>query len=167
VYLDALPAALAIPLGTSIGPAGPGDRGELETLLAACQLPVDGLEDAAFAVARIDGELVGCAGIEQHGEHGLLRSVAVTGAQREQHIGEALVADRLAWARSQVRDEVAGTRPFASISLLTTGAEAYFARLGFAPIDRAALPTELAASSQLKLPACSRAVAMTRRFYDG
>lgn len=160
--LDGLEAALVLPARTSIMPATPGDRGELEALLRAVNLPLDGLDDAfphGFALARVAGELVGAAGIEPWGEHGLLRSVAVAPAWRKQHIAEALVADRLAWARAQVAE---GTQqPLATVSLLTTDAERYFERLGFRRIDRDELPAALAGSTQLQLPRCSSAVAMT------
>ncbi len=102
---------------------------------------------------RVAGELVGAAGVDTWGAHGLLRSVAVAPAQRRRHLGEALVADRVAWARA------AG---LATVSLLTTGADRFFARLGFATVSRDALPAALAASTQMTLARCASAVAMTR-----
>jgi amino-acid N-acetyltransferase len=127
------------------------DRAELEPLLTACKLPLDGLADARMVVARLDGEVVGCAGIEVWGAHGLLRSVAVAPAHRGKGIGEALVADRLAWARGE---------QLASVSLLTTGASIYFGRLGFVPVARDQLPRELRSSTQLGLGVCASATAM-------
>jgi protein-tyrosine-phosphatase/N-acetylglutamate synthase-like GNAT family acetyltransferase len=155
--LEALPAALALPPRASIMPATSDDAAELEALLRTTNLPLDGLADAfphGFAVARVDGELVGAAGIEVWNEHALLRSVAVAPSRRKQHIGEALVADRIAWATAQLPS-------LATVSLLTTGAENYFARLGFRRIERGELPASLAGSTQLQLSACSTAVAMT------
>jgi N-acetylglutamate synthase-like GNAT family acetyltransferase len=148
--LDALAPALALPPRTSILPAD--DLDEVRALLAACALPVEGIDGARFVVARLDGQFVGCAGIEVWGQHGLLRSVAVAPDRRGRHIAEALVADRLAWARGE---------GLADISLLTTGASPYFGRFGFSPIARAALPPELARSTQLGLGVCSTATAMT------
>lgn len=164
--LDGLEPALKLPIGASIMPATADDRVEVEALLAAAGLPLDGLDDAfpqGFAVARVGGELAGTAGIEQWGEHGLLRSVAVAERFRKQHIAEVLVADRLAWANSLMRE--GDTNSMASVSLLTTNAEDYFARLGFQRIERGELPASLAGSTQTKLSACSTAVAMIRRFY--
>lgn len=160
--LDALEPALGLPPRTSVMPAD--DLDEVRPLLAACALPGEGIEDARFVVARIDGQVVACAGIEVWGSHGLvrtdgvrgargmLRSVAVAPDRRGAHLGEALVADRLAWARSM---------GLASVSLLTTSAALYFGRLGFSPIGREALPPELARSTQLGLGVCSSAAAMT------
>lgn len=162
--LDGLEAALALPARASIMPASESDRDELCALLTAANLPLDGVDDAfphGFALARIDGTLVGAAGVEHHGVHdGLLRSVAVAASHRGQHIGEALVADRLAWARSQLVGEAAR---FATMSLLTTGADRYFEQLGFQRIARDELPPTLQASTQLQISRCSTAVAMIRR----
>lgn len=148
--LDALQRARAMPPRTAIMPAE--DPAEVLPLLAACNLPADGLADARLVVARLDGELVGCAGLEVWGEHGLLRSVAVAPAHRGRGIGEALVADRLGYARGEA---------LASVSLLTTGASLFFGRLGFSPIARDALAASLARSSQNGLGVCASATAMT------
>ncbi|HEY5925711.1 MAG TPA: GNAT family N-acetyltransferase [Kofleriaceae bacterium] len=166
--LDGLEAALALPPRVSIMPASESDRDELVALLHAVNLPLDGLDDAfprGFAVARLDGALVGAAGLEQWDNHALLRSVAVADAHRNQHIAAALVADRLAWAKSLMRDEPAGTQSVASVSLLTSDADRFFERFGFERVAREELPPALAASSQLQLPRCSTAVAMFKRFY--
>ncbi|HEX5063377.1 MAG TPA: GNAT family N-acetyltransferase [Kofleriaceae bacterium] len=163
--LDGLEAALALPPRTMIMPASESDRDELSALLTAANLPLDGLDDAfphGFALARIDGALVGVAGVEHHGDHdGLLRSVAVDAPYRGKHVGEALVADRLAWAKSQLG--CAAAPRFATISLLTTEADQYFERLGFQRIARDELPAALARSTQLQISRCSSAVAMIRR----
>jgi amino-acid N-acetyltransferase len=86
------------------------------------------------------------------GENGLLRSVAVAPAHRGRGYAEALVADRLAYARGEA---------LVDVSLLTTGASVFFGRLGFAPIARDALPAALAKSTQLGLGCCATATAMT------
>jgi len=164
--LDGLEAALPA--------AATGAQGGLDGLEAALPAAAAGARGPeaspppfprGFAIARIDGVLVGAAGLEQYGNHALLRSVAVAEPHRKQHIAAALVADRLAWAKSLMRDEPPGTQSIASVSLLTTDADHVFARLGFEPVARDALPPALAASSQLQLPACSTAVAMHHRFY--
>jgi ribosomal protein S18 acetylase RimI-like enzyme len=83
-------------------PARAGDLGAAEALLARCALPVAGLRDqfpAGHVVADSAG-MVGLAGLEVHGDHGLLRSVAVDGGARDQCLGRALVEDRLSDARA-------------------------------------------------------------------
>jgi amino-acid N-acetyltransferase len=141
----------------SIVAAVPSDRGELIALLAAAELPLDGLDDAfphGFALARDGAQLVGAAGVELWGAHALLRSVVVAPTHRKHKLGEVLVADRVRWARG---------RGAAALWLFTLAAEAYFARLGFARVPRDELPSELGASTQLSLSACTSATAMTLR----
>jgi len=77
--------------------------------------------------------------------------VAVAPAHREHRLAAALVADRVAWAHPR------------TVWLLTLGAERYFARHGFTPVERGALPESLKRSAQLAIPACSTAIAMVRR----
>ena len=83
-------------------------RGDLERvlfLLEAAGLPAEGVEEAlgpSFVVALREGELVGVAGIEQHGPWGLLRSVAVRDDQRGTGLGRVLVEHRIEWARALV-----------------------------------------------------------------
>jgi len=149
--LDLVEPALALPPRTTIAPAWSEDRAEVELLLAAAQLPADGLDDAELVVARIDGVLVGVAGLERWESFGLIRSVAVAAEHRGSRIAEFLVRDRLCAAK------LAGV---SSAYLLTAGAADYFARFGFAPVERSGLPAALAKSTQLALPACSTASAM-------
>ncbi len=150
--LDIIEPALALPPRTVVAPATEGDRAALEALLAGCGLPVEGLAQAAAVIARIDGVVVAAAGLEEWGGDGLLRSVAVAEGHRGTGLATALVIDRLCAAR------LAGLR---AVSLLTTDAQRYFERFGFTVVDRTSLPPALSASTQLALPACSTAVAMT------
>src|SRR5258706_11390247 len=59
--------------------AAAGDWLPIEALLSSCELPLDGAHEhlALFSVCD-DGDVIGCAGAEQHGDAALLRSVAVT-----------------------------------------------------------------------------------------
>ena len=147
--LPAIESLLAAPPRTTVAPATPDDRPAIEGLLRAAELPLDGFDDTDFVVARVAGELAGVAGLERSEDAALLRSVAVAPAFRKQHLAEALVADREARARAD---------GIGTMHLLTTGAEAYFARVGYAKVDRARLPV----SSQTNLSACSTAVAMAK-----
>jgi arsenate reductase len=145
--IEAIAPALATPVGTQIAPA---TAAEVEPLLRACDLPLDGLGETRLVGAWVGGELAGCAGVELWGNHALLRSVAVAPPHREQGLAEALVAERVAFAHP------------CTVWLLTTGAERYFAHLGFQRVERSALSTALAASPQLAIPACSTAIAMVK-----
>jgi arsenate reductase len=163
--LDAIEPMLRTPQGTCLGPAIAEDRAEIEALLQAAGLPIDGLDTLGarrqfpegFAVARLDGELVGAACVEWWGQHSLLRSVVVAPAHRGTHVGDALVADRVGYARQNGVEE---------LHLLTLDKAPYFARLGFQQRDRATLPDPLSNSTQLALPACSTAIAMTKKLIE-
>ena len=93
-----------------------------------------------YVVAVEEGaSIVGIAGVELYGDDGSLRSVAVSEVARSRGLGSRITADRIGSARSQ------GMR---ALYLLTTTAESYFARLGFAVIAREAAPVAIAASYQ-------------------
>ncbi len=111
-------------------------------LMAACGLPVDGLEDQFerhFVIGEFGGQLIGVAGVEVCGRFGLLRSVAVATAWRAGGVATALVRDRIEWAR------LTGMH---SLYLLTTTAEPYFARHGFVAVARDGAPREIRASKE-------------------
>lgn len=123
------------PAGLTLRSARPEDREAITALLAASALPTalpDDLRD--LVVATSDTRLVGCAGIEQYGLHGLLRSVAVAPTQRGQGIGERLV--RRALVRSQQRGD-------ADCWLGTVDAAPWWARFGFEAQPAAAVPAPL------------------------
>jgi amino-acid N-acetyltransferase len=110
-------------------------------LLDAHGLPTEGVSDFfpdGFVVATAPraGLIVGGAGLEVHGEAGLLRSVVVASSHRGHGLAEMLVRNRL---------EAARARGLEAVYLLTTTAEAYFHRLGFSTVPRASAPPELRA----------------------
>jgi N-acetylglutamate synthase-like GNAT family acetyltransferase len=125
-----------------IRPAVAEDLQDVKTLLSACDLPVDGLEQqfaGSYCVAQHHEEMVGVGGVEVYNPYGLLRSVAVCPAWQRKSVGEAVIKDRLAWAKS---------RGLSAVFLLTTTAAEYFERFGFRPIDRDAVPSEIRKSSE-------------------
>jgi arsenate reductase len=129
------------PAGVTLGAATDDDRAAVEALVARVELPVEGLADqfpAAYVVARRGDVVVGAAGLERHGAAGLLRSLAVAPEERGGGLGVALTAERLDAARAQ---------GVATVYALTTTAEAFFARFGFAPFPRAEVPESVARSS--------------------
>jgi amino-acid N-acetyltransferase len=134
--------------------ARPDDMAAVERLLAAAHLPADGLAEQfgpAYAVAEVDGAIVGAEGIEQYGDAGLLRSAVVRDDWRGRGVGDLLTRDRLAWA------ERAGLR---ELWLLTNTAADYFPRFGFARADRAAAPDAVQASREFAEACCASAIAM-------
>ena len=114
---------------TLISPARSDDLKAVLALLATHRLPQDGLAEhlETALVARVGGQVVGCAAIEPYDGAGLLRSVAVAEPQRGTGLGMRLTeaAIRLAEAR--------GIR---ALYLLTETAAGFFSRFGFRPIPR-------------------------------
>lgn len=139
------------------------DLPAVERLLAAAGLPAAGV-GAVFAAAPVDfvvaddphasGELAAVAGLEVCGDHALLRSVAVQPAWREHGLGQALVR------RVVCEAEARGLR---ALYLLTTTAEHYFPRFGFAAVARDPVPQEIAATLEFTSACPASAVAMAKR----
>jgi amino-acid N-acetyltransferase len=144
---------LAAPVGVVVEAAAFNDGPAIAALLAEASLPVPDADDAPvrMVVTREEGRLIGCAGWERHGQAALLRSVAVHAEARGRGVGLALVRAAL------TRVAVEGAR---EVALLTNDAESFFAKLGFARIDRAALLEAVRASRQVATACCASAVAM-------
>ena len=137
-------------------PARPHDlRGALD-LLGRSELTHQDVNERwghYFVVREDDGRVVGVAGLELHGEDGLLRSVAVDTDYRGQGLAAALVEAVLQRA-SRV-----GLR---SVYLLTTTAAEYFARRGFAGCSRDAAPPAIRESWEFRTGCPSTATFMKR-----
>jgi amino-acid N-acetyltransferase len=127
--------------GPAIRPARADDLPAVRRLVGEAGLPLDGLADqfpSGYAVVEAAG-LVGAAGIEVHGEFGLMRSVVVAPERRGTGLGKALVEGRLAWARDA---------RLSAVYLLTTTAPDFFAALGFMRIARPDAPAPIRASRE-------------------
>lgn len=139
----------------SVRPAASGDLDAVLALLSVSALPSAGVADhfpGGFVVAVSPaGEIGAVAGVEVHGDAGLLRSVAVRGEMRGAGAGRAVVEAAISLARD------AGVR---TLYLLTTTADAWFPRFGFARVERDALPAALDASAELRGACPASAIAM-------
>ena len=123
-------------------------------LLEANELPTAGVEDHLehFQLEFANKNLIGCAGLEVHGQAGLLRSVAVSENHRSTGLGKRLVRAVLEHAKAH---------HLSSLSLLTTTAQDYFPRFGFQITSRASLPESLHASAEFRGFCPDSAIAMT------
>ena len=133
-------------------------RSSVLALLSACGLPKDGLSDHWDTTwvapdPASPTEVLGSVALEIHGRAALLRSLATRADQRSRGLGQALFSFALARAEEQGVDAVA---------LLTTTAEPFFARRGFRPVTREALPETLRASAEFQGACPASAVAMIR-----
>ena len=131
------------------------DHEAVANLLRGMELPTAGVADwlDRFWVAEHERRIVGVAGMERYGDGGLLRSVAVAEAWRSSGIGRALVDRVLEEGRA------AGVR---EVYLLTTTAEHYFPRLGFACVDREVVPAAVRASAEFTGACPASAVVMRK-----
>jgi amino-acid N-acetyltransferase len=137
-------------------PASPRDAEAIGRLLAESGLPSDdiGPHLADFVVARVDGGLIGVAGMEVLGDAGLLRSVAVRADHRCSGVARALCEKVLAQAR---------LRGVAKVYLLTTTAAGYFRqRFGFTPVERASAPKTIQGTHEFS-HACPQTAALLVR----
>jgi amino-acid N-acetyltransferase len=123
-------------------------------LLEDDKLPTAGVKDHLehFQLEFANENLIGCAGLEIHGDAGLLRSVAIASSHRSQGLGSKLVQTILEHARQQ---------KLSSLSLLTETAHGYFPRFGFQITPRELLPESLQASAEFHGACPDSAIAMT------
>lgn len=140
---------------TAIERARPQDANALLALLSDHHLPVDGLLDHldTTLVARLNGQVVGSAGLEIYEDGALLRSVAVSRQQQGHGLGHDLTAAAVQWAR-----DIGAP----AVYLLTTTAEAFFPTFGFEPIKRADVPTGVQASVEFT-SACPTSATVMRK----
>lgn len=92
-----------------------------------------------FFFAGNQNEPLGVVGLEISAPHALLRSLVVAGADRRSGLGSRLLEHAEKHARSR------GVR---RIYLLTTTAEAFFARRGYAVADRGNAPPFIRSSAE-------------------
>ncbi len=135
--------------------AGAADYEAVAVLLRTLKLPTDGVADWVdqFWLGEHAGAVVGVAGMERYGGAGLLRSVAVAPDWQGSGIGRALVDRVLEDGRA------AGVQ---DVYLLTTTAEHYFPRLGFACVDRESVPPSVRASAEFTGACPASAVVMRK-----
>jgi amino-acid N-acetyltransferase len=137
-------------------PARPHDlRGALD-LLGRSELTEQDVAERwghYFVVREDDGRVVAVAGLEVHGEDGLLRSVAVDADYRGQGLAASLVAAAMDRARL-VR--------LRAVYLLTTTARDYFARHHFADSPRDEAPPAIRESWEFRTGCPSTAAFMKR-----
>ena len=135
--------------------AEPGDHDVALRLLRSFDLPTVGVPEtmSGFFVAEgAEGDVVGLVGLEVHGSHGLLRSLAVDPRCRGRGLGGALVGETVEAARR------AGLE---GLYLLTTTADDYFLGHGFRVVERASAPDPVQRSVEFSEACPASAVAMS------
>ena len=132
-----------------------GDFGAVAALLRASNLPVKGVpaDLSAFLVGEDGGRVVGAIGLELFGADALLRSAVVDASVRGTGLGAQLVHGIIGEA---------GRRGVGTLWLLTTTAERWFPRFGFAAASRDDVPPSVKASAEFR-GACPDSAFVMRR----
>lgn len=137
--------------------AAVSDKPAIIDLLTKSNLPIDGVDEFmhGFSVVRnADGVILGCAAIERHKDHGLLRSVAVDSPFRGTGLGQCLISEVIDQAEKE------GVK---RLVLLTTTAREFFEKhFDFHETARLAFDDVFRDSPEWNLPRCSSAVVMTK-----
>jgi N-acetylglutamate synthase-like GNAT family acetyltransferase len=122
--------------------AEPRDLAAVLALLAEVKLPTEGVAEhfGSFFVIDEGGRIVASAGLERHGDTGLVRSLAVAADARGTGLGAAVLRRALYEAGGRM----------GGVYALTTTAQGYLARFGFEPVPRDSLPPELLGSRELQ-----------------
>ena len=136
-------AATRVVGGVIITPAMPGDVRAILGLVETVHLPPEGIAEAMeyFWVARAGEQIVGTVGLEVYDDLALLRSLAVTPARQHTGLGRALTETVLSHLTA---------RQFRAVYLLTTTAEAFFARHGFNLLARDEVPASVQQSVEFQ-----------------
>ncbi len=122
------------------------------SLLEESDLPTD-LDGTALYVARVDGERVGCGGLELYGTDGLFRSLAVDSAFRGAGHGRAITEGLCTKTVN---------RGVTEIYLLTTTAEEFFEKQGFERVGRERVPDAIHETKQFSTLCPESAIPMRR-----
>ena len=136
----------------TIEPATERDLAGIEALLTEAGLPTDVAPHVAdFLVARHQGKVVGCAGMETQGTNALFRSLAVSSAYRGARVGQRLYEALVENARGKGVERA---------YLLTTTIASLAESWGFRRIDRDEIPAAMRETTQFQGVCCASAVAM-------
>ena len=133
--------------------AQPEDVASVLSLLERHGLPVDGADAMgdAVVVARLNGRVVGAAGLERYADGALLRSVVVDASAQGHGLGQRLTEAALVLARDL---------RMPSVFLLTTTADGFFPRFGFERIGREDVPESVQQSVEFRSACPVSAVVM-------
>ncbi|MBL8838371.1 MAG: GNAT family N-acetyltransferase [Alphaproteobacteria bacterium] len=129
----------------------------LRAALAAAGLPTDDIDQPGrefYAVLDHRGRTIGYGGLERHGAAALLRSIVVPPRERGRGQGSVIV---------ETLEGEAAKRGITALYVLTTDATPFFARIGYASIDRASVPAAIAATSQFTTLCPATATVMRKR----
>ncbi len=128
----------------------------ISRLLLSEKLPIEDLPESLenFLVAVENSEVVGVIGLEQFGNYGLLRSLAVYPTFRNSGVASKLI---------EQTELLAASKGLVEIYLLTETASEYFTKKGYVKIIRVDLPNEVQQSSEFSYICPQSAIAMKKK----
>ncbi len=123
-------------------------------LLKKNGLPADDISGATHLFVLSDKEeVMGTVALEYSGENGLLRSLCVADKIRNKGAG---------WQLVQFIEEYARERGVTNLYLLTTTADHYFGKRGFAVMNRQGLPDTIKQTSEFASVCPSSAIVIKK-----
>ena len=139
--------------------ASDADGPSILQLLSDAGLPIDGLVEHlnAACVARDGAAIVGCSALETYADGALLRSVVVAPAARGRGVRQRLTEAAVSLAQSV---------GMPAVYLLTTSAESYFPKFGFAPVTREQVPASVKQSIEFRSACPESAIVLWRPLND-
>ena len=135
------------------------DQARIIAFLQASELPTSDLAECQpeFVLIEDGIELVGTGAVQIFGNAALLRSVAISKDRQKSGLGSSLLADL---------ERHAAARGVRELVLLTQTAERFFARHGYARIDRASVPALIQTTAEFRSLCPASAVCMSKRLAE-
>lgn len=148
------PQPASVATEVTIESARTEDLPAIEALVTEAGLPADVAPHlSGFLVARHQGRVVGCTGMEAKGADALFRSLAVSPAYRGAGVGRRLYEALVRSARAKGVERA---------YLLTTTIAPLAESWGFRRIDRDSVPATIRQTTQFQGACCASAVAMSQ-----
>ena len=122
----------------------PTDEPRIKRLLSSCGLPHQDITPGHlhhFWVIKKNRQLIGVIGLEVFRSLALLRSLAIDPNYRNQGLGSQL---------TQQAEEYSDSLNIEALYLLTTTAEAFFAKRGYNNVLRKALPEQIQGTAEFR-----------------
>lgn len=128
---------------------------QIQALLAENRLPFEDIHEHLihFITAKRDEDMIGCVGLEVHGNFALLRSLVVAEKYRGHGIAKTLCEKILEYAKKL---------SITNVYLLTDTADRFFVKLGFEKVDRAQAPPAIQSTKEFAELCPSTSIFMSR-----
>ena len=135
--------------------ASQSEERQIQNLLARCGLPSEDVHEhlVHFITAKRDDVVIGCVGLEVHGNFGLARSLAVAEKYRRHGIAKILCENILEYARKL---------SMTNLYLTTDASIAYFLKLKFEKLNPQQAPEAIRSTKEFTQLNPATAIFMSR-----